>query len=43
MLRRFLQNRNCEIYQVEGDADVLIVTTAIESARERVTILVGLT
>ena len=36
MLSRFLQNRNCQIYQAEGDADVLIVTTAVESARERV-------
>ena len=41
MLRRFLQNRNCQIYQAEGDADVLIVTTAVESARQRITVHVG--
>ena len=44
MLRRFLQNINhvnCQIYQAKGDADVLIVTTAVESARQRITVLVG--
>ena len=46
MLRQFLQNINhvnCQIYQAKGDADVLIVATAVEAARERITVLVGLT
>ena len=41
MLRRFLQNINhvnCQIYRAKGDADVLIVTTAVESARQRITV-----
>ena len=44
MLRRFLQNINhvnCKIYQAKGDTDVLIVTTAVESARQRITVHVG--
>ena len=44
MLRRFLQNINdvnCQIYQAKGGADVLIVTTAVESARQRITVHVG--
>ena len=44
MLSRFLQNINhvnCQIYQAKGDADVLIVTRAVESARQRITIHVG--
>jgi len=44
MLRRFLQNINhvnCQIYQAKGDADVPIVTTAVESARQRITVHVG--
>ena len=44
MLRRFLQNINhvnCQIYQAKGDADVLIVTTTVESARQRITVHVG--
>ena len=41
MLSRFLQEDNCPTYHAEGDADVLIVKTAVESARERNTVLVG--
>ena len=41
MLSRFLQEDNCPTYHTEGDADVLIVKTAVESARERNTVLVG--
>lgn len=41
MLSRFLQNSNCQTYHAKGDADVLIVKTAVESARERITALVG--
>ena len=38
---RFLQEDNCPTYHAEGDADVLIVKAAVESARERNTVLVG--
>ena len=41
MLSRFLQEENCPTYHAEGNADVLIVKTAVESARERNTVLVG--
>ena len=44
MLRRFLQNINhvnCQIYQAKGDADVLIVTTGVESPRQMITVHVG--
>ena len=41
MLSRFLQEDNCPTCHAEGDADVLIVKTAAESARERNTVLVG--
>ncbi|CAH3108670.1 unnamed protein product, partial [Porites lobata] len=41
MLSRFLQEDNCPTYHAEGDADVLIVKTAVESAKERNTVLVG--
>ena len=41
-LTRFLQNRYCQMCQAKGDADVLIVATAVEAARERITVLVGL-
>ena len=41
MLSRFPQEDNCPTYHAEGDADVLIVKTAVESARERNTVLVG--
>ena len=37
----FLQDDNCPTYHAEGDADVLIVKTAVESARERNTVLLG--
>ena len=40
-LSRFLQEDNCPTFHAEGDADVLIVKTAVESARERNTVLVG--
>ena len=41
MLSRFLQDDNCSSYHAEGDADVLFVKTAVESARESNTVLVG--
>ena len=41
MLSRFLQEDNCPTYYAEGDADLLIIKTAVESARERNTVLVG--
>lgn len=41
MLSRFLQEDNCATYHAEGNADVLIVKTAVESARERNTVFVG--
>jgi len=37
----FLQEDNCPTYHAEGDADVLIVKTAVESARERNIVLLG--
>ena len=40
-MRRFLQEDNCLAYHAEGDAGVLIVKTAVESARDRNTVLVG--
>ena len=40
MPSRFLQQDNCPTYHAEGD-DVLIVKTAVESARERNTVFVG--
>ena len=41
MLSRFLKEDNCPTYHAKGDADVLIVKTAVESARERNIVLVG--
>jgi len=44
MLRRFVQNVNhvnLQIYQAKGDTDVLVVTTAVESAQQRITVHVG--
>lgn len=41
MLSQFLKKSNCTTYHADGDADVLIVKTAVESARERTTVLVG--
>ena len=41
MLSRCLQEDNCPTYHAEGDADVLIVKTAVESARVRNTVLLG--
>ena len=35
MLSRFLQEDNCPTYHAEGNTDVLIVKTAVESAREK--------
>ena len=37
----FLQEDNCPTSHAEGDADVLSVKTAVESARERNTVLLG--
>ena len=41
MLRRVLKKRNCPTCQAKGDADVIIETTAVESAQERITVLIG--
>ena len=41
MPSRFLQDDNCPTYHAKGDADVMIIKTALESARERHTVLVG--
>ena len=41
MQSRFLEEDNFPTYHAECDADVLIVKTAVESARERNTVLVG--
>ena len=41
MLSRFLQEDNCATYHAEGNADVLFVKTAVESATERNTVFVG--
>ncbi|PFX20787.1 hypothetical protein AWC38_SpisGene14755 [Stylophora pistillata] len=41
MLSEALQNVGCVTQHANGDADLLIVQTAIESARTRTTILVG--
>ena len=40
-LSHFLQENNCPTYHAEGDAHVLIVKTAVESARDRNTVLAG--
>jgi len=34
MLSRFLQEPNCPTYHAEGEADIRIVETVVESARE---------
>ena len=34
-LSHFLQENNCPTYHAEGDVDVLIVKTDVESARDR--------
>ena len=41
MLSRCLQQNNCPRYQAKGDADLLIVKTAVESAQVMNTVLVG--
>ena len=41
MLSRSLQERQCETNNVDGDADLLIVKTAVDSARSKTTVLVG--
>ena len=41
LLSQFLENIGCETHHAPGDADVLIVKTAVESARTRSTVLVG--
>ena len=41
MLSWCLQQNNCPKYQAKGDADVRIVKTAVESAHEKNTVLVG--
>ena len=41
MLSQALQNAGCVTHQSNGDADLLIVKTAVESARTKTTVLVG--
>ena len=41
MLQRHLSESSCRTLQVEGDADVLIVKTAVDSAMTHPTVLVG--
>lgn len=41
MLSQALQNAGCVTYHSDGDADLLIVKTAVESARTKTTVLVG--
>ena len=41
LLSKRLEQAGCEIHQARGDADVLIVQTALTSAAERETVLIG--
>ena len=41
MLSWCLQQNNCPKYQAKGDADVRIVKTAVDSAQEKYSVLVG--
>ena len=41
LLRHVLQKNNCITHHTDGDDDLLIVKTAVESARKRTTVLVG--
>ena len=41
MLQRHLSESSCRTLQVEGDADVLIVKTAVDSAMTHPTVLAG--
>ena len=41
MLSKALQNVGCVTHHANGDADLLIVKTAVESARTSTTVLVG--
>ena len=41
MLSEALQNIGCETHHANGDADLLIVKTAVESARANTMVLVG--
>ena len=41
MLQRYLSESGCRTLQAEGDADVLIVKTAVDSAVTHPTVLVG--
>ena len=41
MLSKTLQNKNCEVHHASGDADLLIVLKAIQSATTTNTVLVG--
>ena len=41
MLSKALQNEECIAYHTNGDADLLIVKTAVESARTSTMVLVG--
>ena len=43
MLSKALQNVGCITHHANGDADLLIVKTAVESARTSTTVLVGMT
>ena len=41
LLGQALQNEGCVTYHANGDAELLIVETAIESAQTKTTVLVG--
>ena len=41
MLNRYLQKVGCQTHHSQADADLLIVQTAVESARRENTVLVG--
>ncbi|XP_065915240.1 uncharacterized protein [Dysidea avara] len=41
MLGKYLERRNCKVYHSPGDADVMIVQKAVESATVTDTVLVG--
>ncbi len=41
MLSNMLQNEGCQVHNARGDADLLIVTTALEAAIKTCTVVVG--
>jgi len=41
MLRRYLQQANCQVYHLTADADLLIVNKGVKSSRTMDTVLEG--